>query len=164
LNTRGPTTYQQLASTCEVNERYTREWLAHQAASNYLSYNPTDETFSLPPEQAMVFANEESPVAMMGAFDAIAACADGKERIEKVFKPNFHSLTRKAHLDQCLSFLGTTPFEAGREVLERPPSENRDIALIFGVRRSEMLSSAVNASIPSSSRSRRKALQKGSDF
>ena len=41
-------------------------------------------------------------------------------------RPNFHSLTRKAHLDQRLSFLGTTPFEAGRGVLERPPSENRD--------------------------------------
>jgi SAM-dependent methyltransferase len=86
LNTRGPMTYQQLASACEVNERYTREWLAHQAASNYLSYNSTDQTFTLPPEQAMVFANEESPVAMMGAFDAIAACADGKERTENVFK------------------------------------------------------------------------------
>jgi hypothetical protein len=67
-------------------------------------------------------------------------------------------------LDQRLSFLGTTHFGAGRGVLERPPSENRDIALIFGVQRGEMLSSAVNASIPSSSRSRRKALQKGSDF
>jgi 2-polyprenyl-3-methyl-5-hydroxy-6-metoxy-1,4-benzoquinol methylase len=86
LNTRGAMTSEQLASACEVNERYTREWLAHQAASNYLTYNAADKTFSLPPEQAMVFANEDSPVAMMGAFDAIAACAEGKDRVENVFK------------------------------------------------------------------------------
>jgi Rv2258c-like winged HTH domain len=38
-----------------VNERYLREWLSHQAASNYLSYDPMTEKFELPPERAMVF-------------------------------------------------------------------------------------------------------------
>jgi hypothetical protein len=45
--------------------QYLREWLSHQAASNYLSYDAASATFSLAPEQAMVFANEESPVYMM---------------------------------------------------------------------------------------------------
>ena len=39
-----------------VNERYLREWAAHHAASNYLSYDPVTQKFTLPPEQAMVFA------------------------------------------------------------------------------------------------------------
>ena len=69
LHTKGPMTCEQLAKTAKVSERYLREWLSHQAASNYLAYDPKSATFALPPEQAMVFANEESPVYMMGGFD-----------------------------------------------------------------------------------------------
>jgi hypothetical protein len=79
-------------------------------------------------------------------------------------RPNFHSLTRKAHLDQRLSFLGTTPFGDGREVWKGHRAENRDIALISSVQQREMLPFAVKASIPRSSRSRPKARQRGRDF
>ena len=47
-----------------------------QAASNYLSYDPASGRFALPPEQAMVFAIEDSPVYMIGAFDPMAAQMD----------------------------------------------------------------------------------------
>ena len=43
-----------------------REWLSSQADSNYLSYDAASATFSLLPQQAMAFANEESPMYMMG--------------------------------------------------------------------------------------------------
>src|SRR5712675_917211 len=65
-----------LATTAGVNERYLREWLSHQAASNYLSYDPSTRKFEMPPEQAMVFAIEDSPVYMVGAFDIMAALLD----------------------------------------------------------------------------------------
>ena len=67
LYANGPMTSAQLAKVAKVHERYLREWLSHQAASNYLAYDPKTETFTLPPEQAMVFVNDESPVYMRGA-------------------------------------------------------------------------------------------------
>jgi len=86
LYTNGPMTSAQLAKAAKVHERYLREWLSHQAASNYLAYDPTTETFTLPPEQAMVFANEESPVYMMGAFDLMAALLDNQPKVQEAFK------------------------------------------------------------------------------
>ena len=59
LHSRGPMTAMELAAEAGVNERYLREWLSHQAASNYLSYDPATKKFTLPPEQAMVFAVED---------------------------------------------------------------------------------------------------------
>src|SRR5687767_3562938 len=65
LHADGPMTCAQLAKAANVHERYLREWLSHQAASNYLAYDSRTATFFLPPEQAMVFANDDSPVYMM---------------------------------------------------------------------------------------------------
>jgi 2-polyprenyl-3-methyl-5-hydroxy-6-metoxy-1,4-benzoquinol methylase len=86
LHANGPMTSGQLAKAAKVHERYLREWLSHQAASNYLAYDPATETFSLPPEQAMVFFNEESPVYMRGGFDVMAATLDNQPKVEAAFK------------------------------------------------------------------------------
>jgi SAM-dependent methyltransferase len=40
----------------------------------------------LQPEQAMVFANEESPVYMMGGFDLIASLLENQPKVEAAFK------------------------------------------------------------------------------
>ena len=42
--------------------------------------------FSLPPEQAMVFAIEESPVYLMGGFDLMAAMLDNQSKVQAAFK------------------------------------------------------------------------------
>ncbi len=86
LHTNGPMTCAKLAETAKVSERYLREWLSHQAASNYLAYDPGTARFSLPPEQAMVFANEDSPVYMMGGFDVMAAMLDNQPKVQAAFK------------------------------------------------------------------------------
>src|ERR1700761_4179887 len=57
LQTKGPMTSGELSQAAAVDERYLREWLSHQAASTYLSYDAASGKFALPPEQAMVFAN-----------------------------------------------------------------------------------------------------------
>ena len=75
-----------LALNDAIIERYLREWLSHQAASNYLSYDPTTAKFAMPPEQAMVFANEDSPVYMMGGFDVMAAMLDNQPKVQAAFK------------------------------------------------------------------------------
>jgi len=82
----GPTTSAQFAGKAGIGERYAREWLSHQAASGYLAYDPAAETFELPPEQAMVFADDSSPVFMMGAFDAVAAMLENQSEIAAAFK------------------------------------------------------------------------------
>ena len=82
----GAMTSDQLAQKTGLAERYLREWLSAQAASNYLAYDPATKAFSLPPEQAMVFANEESPVYMMGAFDCVASYIQNQDAIERAFK------------------------------------------------------------------------------
>jgi len=85
LHTQGPMTVSELATAAGVNQRYLREWLSHQAASNYLAYDPATQKFTLPPEQAMVFAIEDSPVYMMGAFDLMTWINESKDQIEAVF-------------------------------------------------------------------------------
>jgi SAM-dependent methyltransferase len=70
----GPMTSATLAQRTGTAERYVREWLANQAAGGYIVYDPTDSTYELPPEQAMVLANEASPVFLAGAFETIASC------------------------------------------------------------------------------------------
>jgi len=74
--------------------------------------------------------------------------------ISRIAKPDFHSLAEKAQIYQHSSFLGTTPCGAGRGSLNRSVSENRSIALIFGVWGREMPFSALNASTSWLSRSR----------
>jgi len=70
----GPITSATLAQRAGATERYVREWLGNQAAGGYVVYNPADSTYELPAEQAMVVANEDSPVFLGGAFEAIASC------------------------------------------------------------------------------------------
>lgn len=86
LHLKGPMTTPELAKMAKVDARYLREWLSHQAASNYLAYDPASERFSLTPEQAMVFANEESLVYMMGGFDLMAALLENQSKVQAAFK------------------------------------------------------------------------------
>ena len=70
----GPITSSTLARRTGTAERYVREWLGNQAAGGYVVYDPADGTYELPAEQAMVVANEDSPVFLAGAFETIASC------------------------------------------------------------------------------------------
>jgi hypothetical protein len=69
----GPITSSTLAERTGTHERYVREWLGNQAAGGYVVHDPADGTYELPAEQAMVVADEDSPVFLAGAFETIAA-------------------------------------------------------------------------------------------
>ncbi len=69
-----------------LTERYVREWALAQAASGYIDYDPAAETFSLSPEQAMIFAVKDSPVYLAGAFDLVAAMIEGEAKVEHSFR------------------------------------------------------------------------------
>jgi 2-polyprenyl-3-methyl-5-hydroxy-6-metoxy-1,4-benzoquinol methylase len=86
LRSHGPLTSEQLAARAGIAERYAREWLAHQAASGYLAYDPPSGTFALPEEQAMVFAEPDSPVYLQGAFDSANAMMENQALVEPAFR------------------------------------------------------------------------------
>ena len=86
LHEKGPISVRELAETTALSERYLREWLSHQAASRYVDYDPATERFSLPPEHAAVFADENSAVYMADAFECVAAYIDNQPAVQKAFK------------------------------------------------------------------------------
>src|SRR5262245_54997093 len=51
-----PTTPAALAERTDTAERYVREWLNAHAAAGYVDYYPENGTYSLSPEQSMLFA------------------------------------------------------------------------------------------------------------
>ncbi len=66
--------------------RYVREWALAQAANGYVDYDAAADLFSLSPEQAMVFAVEDSPVYLAGAFELAAAMIEGEPKVERSFR------------------------------------------------------------------------------
>jgi len=82
-----PATASELALRAgSLHERYVREWALAQAANGYIDHDPASDRFSLSPEQAMVFANRDSPVYLAGAFDLIAAMIEAEPKVEECFR------------------------------------------------------------------------------
>jgi SAM-dependent methyltransferase len=63
----------ELAQRCGYTERYVREWLAAQAAAGYVTYDPATQSFTLPPEHALVLADEDGPAFMASGFEVLAS-------------------------------------------------------------------------------------------
>ncbi|MFC7009483.1 hypothetical protein [Halalkalicoccus salilacus] len=63
----GPLTPSELADRTDTAERYVREWLAASAASDYVSYDPETERYSLSPEQALLLADTGGPASPLRA-------------------------------------------------------------------------------------------------
>jgi SAM-dependent methyltransferase len=82
----GMMTSAELAKRTGTHERYVREWLSAQAASGFVTYHKDHNTFSMTPEQAAVFADDESPVAMVGGFSLLSAVYHDEPRLAEAFK------------------------------------------------------------------------------
>jgi SAM-dependent methyltransferase len=82
----GPLTSQQVAARVGAAERQVREWLRNQAAGGYLTYDAANDTYTLPPEQALALADEESPFYMLGAYDVIASLFADEQRLLDAFQ------------------------------------------------------------------------------
>ena len=82
----GPQSSDELARQTNTNERYVREWLSAQAASGFVTFNVADDKFSLSPEQAAVFSDEDSPFNMTGGFYSLAAVFAGEPQLTAAFK------------------------------------------------------------------------------
>jgi SAM-dependent methyltransferase len=82
----GAMTSAELASKTKTDERYTREWLASQAAGGYVSYDEKTDKFSLSEEQAFTLANEDSPAYLPGAFELALGSLAAVPRITESFR------------------------------------------------------------------------------
>lgn len=76
----------ELARRTGTHERYVREWLSSQAASGFVTYDAGSHRFSMSPEQAAVFADEDSPVLMTGGFVSLSAIYADEPKLADAFK------------------------------------------------------------------------------
>jgi SAM-dependent methyltransferase len=76
----------ELARKTGIKERYIREWLSALAASEYVSYDENTDRFHLTPEQAMVFAEEDSPAFFAGAFQVVQSMWMDEPKIADAFR------------------------------------------------------------------------------
>jgi 2-polyprenyl-3-methyl-5-hydroxy-6-metoxy-1,4-benzoquinol methylase len=86
MNGGGAMTAADVAGQSGISERYCREWLSAQAASGYVEYDADAETFTLPPEQAMAFADKDSPVYMLGGYHVVSSAFKDRDRIAERFR------------------------------------------------------------------------------
>lgn len=82
----GPLSSTELAEASETSERYVREWLSAQAASGYIEYDKDTTKFYMLPEQAAVFADEESPVLMTGGYYSVSSMYNDEPKVREAFK------------------------------------------------------------------------------
>ena len=80
----GPSSADELAKAAGCSARYVREWLSAQAASGYVRHERGK--FSLTPEQSFIFAEPDSPVNLIGAFDTAAAMLENQPKVQAAFK------------------------------------------------------------------------------
>lgn len=82
----GKVTTGELAASTGTQERLVREWLAGQAAAGYIEYDEATDRFYLNPEQELVFADEDSPAFMAGAFEALSTLWLDEEKVSQAFR------------------------------------------------------------------------------
>ena len=76
----------ELAERTRTTERYVREWLSAQAAAGYVDYDADQNLFHLNPEQTCVFADENNPASMAGAFEVLSSFWLDEPKIAEAFR------------------------------------------------------------------------------
>jgi SAM-dependent methyltransferase len=74
----------ELAAETGMNERLVLEWLRNQTAGGYVEHEAG--RFMLPPEQAAVLADSDSPLHIGGVFEVIASMWADTDAIESAFR------------------------------------------------------------------------------
>lgn len=75
----------ELAERTGMQERLLREWLNAQAASGFVVYDEAAAAYVLPPEHAVVLADEASPFSMLGTFQSANAAVAIREHLAERF-------------------------------------------------------------------------------
>jgi len=86
LSGAGPVSARELAARAGCAERYVREWLNAQAAGGYVEYHAVSDTYELTPEQALVLADEDSPVYIPNAWQVPASMWFDEDKAIEAFR------------------------------------------------------------------------------
>lgn len=82
----GPLSAKELAARTECAERYVSEWLNAQAAGGYVQYHAVSDTYELSAEQALVLADEDSPVYIPHAWNVPATMWFDEQKAVDAFR------------------------------------------------------------------------------
>lgn len=82
----GPLSSTEVARKSACAERYVREWLNAQVAGGYVDYHPSSKTYELTTEQALLLADETSPVFMPAAWQIPASMWFDESKALEAFK------------------------------------------------------------------------------
>jgi len=82
----GPLSALELAAKTGTDERYVAEWLASQAAGEYITYNPKTHKFGMTEEQVLTLAREDGPAFLPGAFELALGSLAAVPRITESFR------------------------------------------------------------------------------
>ena len=86
MTEQGWMTSEEVAERAGLAERYVREWLAAQAASGFIRYEPETARYQLDNEMAMCFAEETSPTFIPGFVDCAEAMFRSLPKLEAAFR------------------------------------------------------------------------------
>lgn len=86
LDKMGRVSVAQLAEHTGMNEKYLHQWLGSVSAAGYVNFHAEDETFSISPEQALIFSREGQPACMQGFIQAVVSQYESHEKAVKTFK------------------------------------------------------------------------------
>ena len=81
-----PATADDLAARTDCDPRYIAEWLRGQAAGGYVTYDASQDAYSLSEEQAFVLANPDGAVYAPGAFTLALGTLRAIDRVEQSFR------------------------------------------------------------------------------
>ena len=101
---------EELAQKTGTNARYIREWLANQAAGDYVEYDEASDTYYLNEEQELCLADPNGPVDLPGAYQIIQDLFYVRERAVENFRSGNGMEWDEHH--RCL-FYGTERFFRG---------------------------------------------------
>jgi 2-polyprenyl-3-methyl-5-hydroxy-6-metoxy-1,4-benzoquinol methylase len=82
----GPLTSSELAQRTGTAERYVREWANAQAASGWISIDEATGRYAMSTEQALMFAQPDSPAFVGGAFQIALGAAESRDHIAEAFQ------------------------------------------------------------------------------
>jgi 2-polyprenyl-3-methyl-5-hydroxy-6-metoxy-1,4-benzoquinol methylase len=81
-----PLTPKELAARTATHERYVREWLPAQAASGFVTYRAETDRYTMTAEQALLMAQDDSPVFMAGGFHAAVGALRALPKLIEAFR------------------------------------------------------------------------------
>ncbi len=81
-----PVTSTQLAERTGTTERYIREWLNANAASNFVEYDAANGTYFMTPEQALALALDDTPIHLPGFYHMLASLMKDEEKITEIYR------------------------------------------------------------------------------